>query len=66
MAAVRLAVYIGTFIAYKHSDRPRGPSETRRKTMAAKKKSTKSLQKAKKLQPTKSLAVHRELLPAVQ
>jgi hypothetical protein len=34
--------------------------------MASKKKSTKSLKKAKKLQPTKSLTVHRELLPAVQ
>jgi hypothetical protein len=45
---------------------PVGRSETRRKTMASKKKSTKSLKKAKKLQHTKSLTVRRELLPAVQ
>jgi hypothetical protein len=34
--------------------------------MASKKKSTKPPKKAKKLQHTKSLTVHRELLPAVQ
>jgi hypothetical protein len=34
--------------------------------MASKKKSTKSLKKAKKLQHTKSLIVRGELLPAVQ
>jgi hypothetical protein len=49
-------VDIGTDIAYKHGDRPRGPSEGRRKSMAAKKPATK-LKRAKVLKHTKPLTL---------
>ena len=48
------AVDIGTVIAYKHGERPRGQSERRRKTMASK-KAIKKLKKGTKIQPTKNL-----------
>jgi hypothetical protein len=48
-------VDIGTVIAYKVGNRPRGQFKVGRKTMAKKKKATKKLKKAKKIQPTKPL-----------
>jgi hypothetical protein len=47
---------IGTVIAYKHLDRPRGPSE-RRRTIMASKKTAKKLKPGKKLQSTKNLEI---------
>jgi hypothetical protein len=47
-------VDVGTLIAYKHSDRPWGQSEKRRKHMATK-KSSKKLKAGKKITAKKNL-----------
>ena len=48
-------LYIGHTFAYKGVSARVGNLKQRRKSMAAKKKETKKLRKAKKIQPTKTL-----------
>jgi hypothetical protein len=50
------AVDIGTVIAYKYGDRPRGNPKEGEKTMASKKKANKKLNKPKSMQHTKPLS----------